>query len=63
VLIGEYSCGFVDHVNEYDDKLNTFTIQDEDQRRVLIIGGIHIFLPDSPIEVGACVTYATTKEG
>jgi hypothetical protein len=26
VLISEYSCGFEDHVNEYDDKLKTCTI-------------------------------------
>jgi hypothetical protein len=48
------SCGFLDHVNEYDDKLKTFTIQEEDQRSVLIIGGIRIFLPDSPVEAIPC---------
>jgi hypothetical protein len=30
VMIGEDSCGFLDHVNEYDEKLNTLTIQEED---------------------------------
>jgi hypothetical protein len=30
VLRGEDSCGFVDHVNEDDDKLKTFPIQKED---------------------------------
>jgi hypothetical protein len=32
VLIGEDSCGFADHMNEYDDKLKTFTIQEENQK-------------------------------
>jgi hypothetical protein len=26
VLMDEYSCGFADHMNEDDEKLNTFTI-------------------------------------
>jgi hypothetical protein len=30
VLIGEDSYGFVDHVNEDDEKLNTLPIQEED---------------------------------
>jgi hypothetical protein len=30
---------FADHVNEDDEKLKTFTIQEEDQRSILIIGG------------------------
>ena len=39
VLMDEDSCGFADHMNEYDEKLNTFTIKEEDQRSILIIGG------------------------
>jgi hypothetical protein len=50
VLIGEDSCGFADHVNEYDEKLNTLTIQEEDQRSILIIGGIKTFLPNNQVE-------------
>jgi hypothetical protein len=46
-LIDGDSCGLADHVNEYDDKLKTFTIQEEDQGSILIIGGIKIFLPNS----------------
>jgi hypothetical protein len=30
VLIGEDSCGFVDHMNEYYEKLETSTIKEED---------------------------------
>jgi hypothetical protein len=30
ILIGEYSCGFANHVNEDDEKLNTFIIEEED---------------------------------
>jgi hypothetical protein len=26
VLLSEYSCGFIDHVNEYDDKLKNCTV-------------------------------------
>jgi hypothetical protein len=63
VLIDEDSCGFADHVNEYDEKLNTLTIQEEDQRSILIIGGIQIFLPNNPVEARECVADATTEEG
>jgi hypothetical protein len=53
VLIGEDSCGFSDHVNEDDEKLNTCTIKEEDQRSILIIGGIKTFLPNSQVEASA----------
>jgi hypothetical protein len=62
VLIGEGSCGVADHVNEDDDKLKTFTIQEEDQRIILIIVGIQIFLLDSPDEARVCVVDATIEE-
>jgi hypothetical protein len=62
-MVGEYSCGFVDHVNEDDEKLNTSFTREEDQRSILIIGGIWIFLPDSPIEPRACVVDTTSEEG
>jgi hypothetical protein len=62
-MIGEDSCGFEDHVNEDNEKLNTSIIEEKDQRIILIVGGIQIFLPDSPIEARACVAYATTEEG
>jgi hypothetical protein len=32
-------------VNEDDEKLKTSTIKEKDQRRILIIGGVEIFLP------------------
>jgi hypothetical protein len=36
----------VSHVNEYDDMLENFIIaKEEDQRDILIIGGVEIFLP------------------
>jgi hypothetical protein len=63
VLIGEDSCGFVDHVNEYDEKLNTFTIKEEDQRSILIIGGIKTFLPNSQVEASAHDESETEEEG
>jgi hypothetical protein len=61
-MIGEYSCGFSYHMNEYDEKLNTFTIQEEDQKSILIIGGIHIFLPNNTIEASAHDKSATGEE-
>jgi hypothetical protein len=30
-------------------------MMEEDQRSILIIGGIEIFLPSSPVEASACV--------
>jgi hypothetical protein len=63
VLISEDSFGFADHVNEDDDKLKTCTIQKEDQKSIMMIGGIWVFLPDSPVEARACVVDATTEEG
>jgi hypothetical protein len=47
VLIDEDSCGFVDHMNEDDGKLNTSTIKEEYQRWILIIGGIKLCIPNS----------------
>jgi hypothetical protein len=51
--IGENSCGYPDHVNEDDEELNTSIIKEEDQRSILIIGGIKIFLPNRQVEDGA----------
>jgi hypothetical protein len=62
VLIDEDSCGFVDHVNEDDEKLNTSITKEEDQRSILIIGGIRVFLPSNPIEVRESVADAATEE-
>jgi hypothetical protein len=53
VLIGEDSCGFSYHVNEDDEKLNTSITKEEDQRSILIIGGIKIFLPNRLVEDNA----------
>jgi hypothetical protein len=47
------SCGVADHVNEYDEKLNNSIIEEEDQRSILIIGGIQIFLPNIQVESNA----------
>jgi hypothetical protein len=61
VLIDEYSCGFADHVNEDDEKLNTSTIREEYQRCILIIGGIKTFLPRSQVEASINVAGAAKK--
>jgi hypothetical protein len=63
VLISEDSFGFEDHVNEDDDKLKTFTIQKEDQKSILMIEGIQVILPDSPIEARECVEDETIEGG
>jgi hypothetical protein len=34
----------------------------ENQKRILMIGGIEVFLPDSPVEARACVADAATTE-
>jgi hypothetical protein len=38
-------------------------LTEEDQRSILIIGGIEIFLPSNPVEARECVADATTEEG
>jgi hypothetical protein len=38
-------------------------LEKEDQRNLLIIGGIEIFLPLSPVEAKTCVADAATAEG
>jgi hypothetical protein len=62
VLISEDSCGFTNHVNDYDENFKTCTIQKEDQMSIQMIGGIRVFLPDSPIEARACVMDEKTEE-
>jgi hypothetical protein len=57
VLIDEHSCGFADQVNEENEKLNTPIAEEEDQRCVLIVGRIQIFLPNSPTETNTRVAH------
>jgi len=44
-------------MNEDDENLNTSTLNEEDQRCILIIGGISISLPRIPREVSECVAH------
>jgi hypothetical protein len=37
-------------------------LMEKDQRCILIIGGIEVFLPSSPVEAKSCVTDATTQK-
>jgi hypothetical protein len=53
----EDSCGVTNHVNEDDEKLNTSTLEEEDQRCILIIGGIIIFLPSITLEAITCFSH------
>jgi hypothetical protein len=62
VMIDEDSCGFTYHVKEDDEKLNTPIAEEEDQRCILIIGGIEIFLPSNPAKARACVAYVMIEE-
>jgi hypothetical protein len=38
-------------------------LTEEDQKYILIIGGIEVFLPHSPVEANTCVANATIEEG
>jgi hypothetical protein len=38
-------------------------IEKEDQKSILMIGGIKVFLPYSPVEARVCVANAATTEG
>jgi hypothetical protein len=49
-------------VNEDDEKLNTSIIEEEDQRSILIIGGIKEFLTSNQVEASAHDESATTEE-
>jgi hypothetical protein len=51
------------HVNEYDDKLKTFTIRETDLRSLIMIRGIEIFLPLAQEEVEICVVDETKIGG
>jgi hypothetical protein len=60
---GGNSRGTVSHVNEDDDKLETFiTIEEKDQRDVLIIGGVEIFLPSDRGEASTDVADVTGRQ-
>jgi hypothetical protein len=59
----EDSCGFLSHVNEDDDKLKTFTIQEADLRSLIMIGGIEVFLPLAQEKGKICVADAATTGG
>jgi hypothetical protein len=54
-----YSRGIANRVNEDDEKLKTSTIKEKDQRTVLIIGGVEIFLPSGQREASKDVVDAT----
>jgi hypothetical protein len=49
----------VSHVNEDDEKLQTFITEKEDQKTVLIIGGVKIFLPSGRGEASTDVAEVT----
>jgi hypothetical protein len=47
-------------VNEDDEMVNTSTIKEEDQRCIMIIGGIKLFMPSSQAEARISVVDETT---
>jgi hypothetical protein len=51
---GELSLGVI-HIKE--------ELIEKDQRSLLIIGGIEVFLPHSPVEARTCVADATGEKG
>jgi len=52
----------VDHVNEYGDNLNSSITKEEDQKNILIIGGIKVFLPNTQVETIAHDESAAEEE-
>jgi hypothetical protein len=58
----EDECGTTSHVNEDDEKLNTSTTEDRDQRRVMMIGGVEIFLPSGQEEASKNFADATKRK-
>jgi hypothetical protein len=56
-----YACGDASRMNEDDDKLKNFVTEEKDQRSILVIGGIHIFLLRNQGEVSIGVAYATER--
>jgi hypothetical protein len=57
----EDSHEIVSRVNEDDEKLKTSTIKEKDQRSVMVIGGVKIFLPSSQGEANTYIAIA--REG
>jgi hypothetical protein len=55
----EDACETTSRVNEDDEKLNSSTAEERDQRSVLVIRGIEIFLPSSRGEASTDVADAT----
>jgi hypothetical protein len=55
------SCGAASHVNEYDEKLQTSTIEEKDRGSILIIVGVEIFLPSGRGEASTDVANATGR--
>jgi hypothetical protein len=49
----------VNRVNEDDEKLRTSIIEEKDQRTVMIIGGVEIFLPRDRGEASTYVADVT----
>jgi hypothetical protein len=47
-------------LNEDDEKLDTSIIEEEDQRSVMAIGGVEIFLPSNQGEASICVADVAT---
>jgi hypothetical protein len=50
----EDSCGVADHVNEYDEKLNTSTLKEEDQRCITDHWG-NQYIPSKNPNRGQCM--------
>jgi hypothetical protein len=55
----EVSCRIENHVNEDDERLETFITAEKDQRSILIIGGFKIFRPIIQGEASIYVTDET----
>jgi hypothetical protein len=61
--IPDFQVGKGKKMNSAESSYKQGELMEEDHRNILIIGGIQIFLPSSPVEAKVCVADATTEEG
>jgi hypothetical protein len=52
-----------ENMNSEESSSQQGVLTGEDQKSILIIGGIEIFLPSNPVEVRACVAETTIEKG
>jgi hypothetical protein len=61
--IPEFQVDKEEEMNSVESSYQQGDMMEEHHRNILIIGGIQIFLPSSPVEAIVCVADATIEEG